>query len=131
MKKISIFLAAVILLSIITIMPAGAVSFTPNVEVASEAVYLINTDSNTVIYEKNADLKEYPASLTKIMTAILVLENIDDLEATQIEAAPRIFDEFVGVGASTADFKPYEVASAKDLMYGMLLQSACEAASIL
>lgn len=130
-KRISALIATVMIFSVISVIPVGAVSFTPNFEVVSEAVYLKNLDTGDVIYEKNSDKKEYPASLTKIMTAILVLENIDDLENTEIEAAPVIFDEFVGQNVSTADFRHYEIATASDLMYGMMLNSACEAASIL
>lgn len=131
MKKISLIAAFVLLISIFTAIPVNAISFTPNESVYSEAVLLKNLDTGTTIYEKNADQKVYPASLTKIMTAILVLENIPDLDNTMITAEPSLFDELYLIGASTADFRPYETASAKDLMYGMMLQSACEAASIL
>lgn len=132
MKKLLITIS--LLLTFTTFLPtltASALSFNPPEATYSEAALLINLDTETVIYEKNADKKEFPASLTKIMTAILVLENIPDLEGTMVEAAPYLFDELYLAGASTADFRPYEIASAKDLMYGMLLQSACEAASIL
>lgn len=44
-------------------------------EVQSPAAILINPDSGKVLYEKNAYEKMYPASTTKIMTAILVLES--------------------------------------------------------
>lgn len=131
MKKISLMLAAVMIMSLVSQLSVSALTFTPNTTIYSEAAYLINTDTGTLIYEKNSKEKMYPASLTKIMTAILVLENIDDLENTQIEAPSYIFDELYGLGASTADFRPYETATADELMYGLMLQSACEAGSIL
>lgn len=131
MKKLTLFWTFIILFSFIVNYNVNAVNFIPNVEIASDAVYLVNLDTDTVIYQKNAEKTEYPASLTKIMTSILVLENIKDLDNTMIEAPSYIFDELYLSGASTADFLPYEIASAKDLMYGMLLPSACEAASIL
>ena len=42
----------------------------------AEAALLISPDSGMVLYEKNADERRYPASTTKIMTALLVLENV-------------------------------------------------------
>lgn len=131
MKKFSAILSIFVLISFISSFKINAVSFTPNSEIYSEAVYLKNLDTGEVIYQKNADKKEYPASLTKIMTAILVLENVDDIDNTMVTAPPYVFDELYKTGASTADFRPNETASVKDLMYGMILQSACEAASIL
>lgn len=124
-------LLAALLFTLFPAMPVAAVNFIPNCDVYSEAVLLVNLDNNVVLYEQNADKPMFPASLTKIMTAILALENISDLDNTMIEANPALFDELYLSGASTANFLPYEVASAKDLMYGMVMQSACEAASIL
>lgn len=131
MKKLFAVLTAVITMSFSAILPAKAISFTPDSPIYSEGAYFVNLDTGIVIYEKNADKQLYPASLTKIMTAILVLENIPDIDNTVITAAPYLFDELYKTGASTADFRPYEEATAKDLLYGMILQSACEAASIL
>lgn len=131
MKKISLIVTFLVILSMFSEIAASALTFTPDITVYSEAAYLINMDTGTVIYEKNPDQKMYPASLTKIMTAILVIENVSDLENTQIEAPSYIFDELYGLGASTADFRPYETASAEELLYGLMLQSACEAGSIL
>lgn len=131
MRKISIVTIVALLITSFLSVKVNAITFPYDGELHSDAVYLVNLDTDTVIYEKNSDKMEYPASLTKIMTAILTLENIPDLKNTTIEAPSYIFDELYQVGASTADFRPYEIASAEDLMYGMMLQSACEAASIL
>lgn len=131
MKKISVITLIAVIISLFYNIRVNAVTFTPGDTIHSEAAYLINLDTDSVIYEKNSEKQEYPASLTKIMTAILVIENVPDLKNTMIDAPGYIFDELYMTGASTADFRPYETASAQDLMYGMLLQSACEAASIL
>ena len=48
----------------------------------AEYVYMINIDTKEVMYEKNAYAKMYPASMTKIMTAIVAIEAIDDLDET-------------------------------------------------
>lgn len=100
-------------------------------EVNSDAVYLVNTDTGTVVYEKNADKKIYPASLTKIMTAIIAIETIPDLEGTVITAPAYLYDEFYGMNVSNADIKQFEEVRMLDLLYAMMLQSACEASSII
>ena len=99
--------------------------------VNSESVYMVNTDSETVIYEKNANKKISPASLVKIMTAILTIENIEDLQNTKIESKGYIYDEFVNINISNADIKRGEIITVEDLLYALVLQSAGEAASIL
>ena len=48
-------------------------------EVDSDYVYMVNRNSNEVMYEKNAYEKMYPASMTKMMSAIVAIENMDDL----------------------------------------------------
>lgn len=110
---------------------AEAVTYKVPFDVASEAVYLVNTDTGAVIYEKNADKRLHPASLTKIMTAILAIEAVDDLSGTMVTAPGYIYDEFAGLGVSTADIWRGETISMEDLLYALLLPSACEAASII
>ena len=73
----------------------------------------------------------YPASLTKIMTAIIVLDNVKDLDNTTFEAPLVVFDELYGQGASAVGFSRGEIATVSDLMYSMLMYSACESAGIL
>lgn len=134
MRKCSFFLSAVFLFSILFTNYASltaSAAFQPDFNVESKAAYMVNLDTDVVVYEKNPNEKMYPASLTKIMTAIIALEKVSDIQNTMVTAEPTIFDELYGLGASTADFRPNEVASMNDLLYGMLLQSACEAASII
>ncbi len=99
-------------------------------EVNSEAVYLINYDSETILFEKNADKKMYPASLTKIMTAIIALENCENLE-TVVTAPSYIFDELFTLNVSNADIRHGEQIRMIDLLYALMLRSACEGASII
>ena len=106
-------------------------SFIPPFEVVSDSVYMVNTDTGTVLYEKNADKQTYPASLTKIMTAIIALEQVPDLEGTVVTAPAYIFDELYLSGASTADIRQFEEVRMIDLLYAMMLPSACEASSII
>ena len=54
----------------------------------AEAALLISPDSGMVLYEKNADERRYPASTTKIMTALLTLENVTE-DVYKRQAYPR------------------------------------------
>ncbi|MEG1777729.1 MAG: D-alanyl-D-alanine carboxypeptidase family protein, partial [Angelakisella sp.] len=80
---------------------------------------------------KNADEKIAPASLTKMMTAILVLENVKDLEGESAYLKMYLNDMIYGTGAQTGGFWPNDKASIKDILYDMLLQSAAECALML
>lgn len=78
----------------------------------------------------------YPASLTKIMTAILTLENCPDLSVLvpyKLSVQDEIYQQNVAAGGniSVAGFSAYEEISIKDLLYASLIQSGNEAAAIL
>lgn len=110
--------------------------YQPDFDPISQGVYMVNTDTGTVVYQKNADQQIVPASLVKIMTAIVALEsapeeNRDEFLNRQITAPSYIFDELYGLNASTADIRPNETLSMNDLLHAMLISSACEAASII
>lgn len=113
----------------------SAVTFTPDFEIYSEAVYLYNMDTGEAVFTINPDVKLTPASLTKIMTAVIVLEqfkdNIPALSSTYWSGGYECFDELYLTGASTADIRNGEKVSVKDLLYALMLRSACEAANIL
>jgi len=100
-------------------------------EINSGAAYLVNNESGMVIYEKNADMPLYPASLVKIMTALIAIENCSDLEGTVVTAPYWVFDELYGKNASNADIRPMEDVRMIDLLYALMLRSACEAAGII
>ena len=82
-------------------------------------------------YEKDADKKIYPASTTKIMTALLALENIPDLDAPQIELKLYIQNALSGTGASLAGILWGESFSPRELLYASMLPSGNEAAMML
>ncbi len=104
----------------------------PDFEIHSKAVYLVNTDTDADIkvFAQSENDRRSPASLTKIMTAIIVLENVSNLNAV-VTAPSYIYDEFYGIGVSNADIQRGEEITVKDLLYALMLRSACEAASIL
>lgn len=85
----------------------------------------MDADSGEVLAAKNADASIYPASMTKVMTALLVLEANPDLD-TPVTLPEDIFPELRAEGASMAGFLPGETATARDLLYGALLPSGAE-----
>ena len=50
-----------------------------NIEISAPSAILIESKTGRILYEKNSEEKRYPASTTKIMTALLTLENVEDL----------------------------------------------------
>ena len=91
MKRIiSIFLLLTVVLSLLSCFGTSAVSFDCDVKTYSESMYMVNLDSGMAVYEKDADSKRYPASLTKIMTYIIAAEYFDDYDNTRIEIKESI-----------------------------------------
>lgn len=84
-----------------------------------------------MVFEQNADEQRSVASLTKLMTALLLMENVSDLESTMIEANRDLYTGAIidpTVRASHADIRPGEHVSALNMLYAMMLPSANEAA---
>lgn len=93
-------------------------------EISAENVILYNLNDNTILYEKNSDEKVSIASITKIMTSIVALENIDDLN----DYVTITLKDFNGtVGYSKAGFNVGDKVTYEDLLYGILLPSGAEA----
>ena len=86
---------------------------------------LVDADSGEAVAEKEADVSIYPASMTKVMTALLALEANPDLEQP-VTLPEDIFPELQAEGASMAGFRPGETATVRDLLYGALLPSGAE-----
>lgn len=131
-KKVCLIFLIISIISVITI-PASA-AFRPDFIINSEGAYMINLDTGDVIIDKNSDAKMYPASTTKIMTAIVTIEYLVDHNidlTTAVKAPSVIYDEFYGDDVSNADIWAGENVRYIDLLYAMMLRSACEAASIL
>ena len=97
----------------------------------AQAVYLYQLDTGTLVYAKNENERRAPASLTKLMTMILMLESYQDqLDTISITAPGYIYDYLYGKNASTADIWKDETHTLRSLLYAMLLPSANEAAYI-
>lgn len=97
-----------------------------DLELYSESAILIDVATNTVIAEKNADNRIYPASMTKVMTALVASESIEDWDAT-FTMRQSIIDPYFLEGASMAGFVANEEVSMKDLLLGAVAPSGAEA----
>lgn len=86
---------------------------------------LADLDSGDVLAEHNGQDRIYPASLTKIMTALIAIENLPDLEET-VTLPTEMFRMLYIRHASLAGFEPEERVRIKDLLYGILLPSGAE-----
>lgn len=101
-------------------------------EAECKSALLIEMDTNTVLYAKEADETRFPASLTKIMCCLVAIEkcasrgkSLDDL-VTVPEAA---FDD-LDIDGSTAGIKAGDILSLRELLYCMMLESANESCNI-
>ena len=136
MKKypslLSLFLALILTAGLLT--PTALAEETDgefSVEAAS--VILVEGDTGEVLYEYNADEQRYPASLTKIMTGLLVVEAVERGQVSMESQVTLGNDIYTGIGmdGSTLDLKPEEILTVGDLLYAVLLPSANEACNAL
>ena len=93
-------------------------------DITSKEVVLYNLNDDNIIYELNKDERVPVASLTKIMTAVIAIENIDNLDDKVIITN----DVFVGLeGYSKAGFNVGDEVTYRDLLYGVILPSGADA----
>jgi len=131
MKKHLFALAAMIFLISLSAPCAAAAGFPlpEDVTITAEAAYIINLDTGLTVFEQNADDARSTASLTKMMTALLLMEYVDDLSGTRITAERSLYvPPITNSNASTADIWPGETHTALDMLYAMMLPSGNEAA---
>ena len=87
---------------------------------------LFELNTQTTLYERSANKKMYPASITKIMTAAIALElgNLDDKITVDEETPYEIYGSHIAL-------EPDEILTLKDLLYALILPSANDAASVI
>lgn len=86
---------------------------------------LIQAKGGKAIAESRSEEKMYPASLTKIMTAIVAIEELKSLDQ-QITLHANVFEGLYEQNAMQAGFQPEETVKAIDLLYGVMLPSGAE-----
>ena len=99
---------------------------TPNI--SSPAALLMDSATGKVLYEKNMNKKRYPASLTKVMTAIVVLENcnLEDIATVSYDAVMSLSSGYV-----TANLQIGEQLTIEQLLYVLMVGSSNDAAIVL
>jgi serine-type D-Ala-D-Ala carboxypeptidase (penicillin-binding protein 5/6) len=113
-----------------TPVPTSKIEPDPSVSIAfdklnSPNAILIHLKDHTILMQKNSEEKVYPASLTKMMTAIVAIENLPDLKG-KIKLTNSTFQGLYEADASMAGFQPDERVRAIDLLYGVMLPSGAE-----
>ena len=106
----------------------AAVWVAPEGDTVAEAAIVMDAKSGTVLWGKNISDTYYPASITKLMTGLLVLERCDPGEQVTVtaEAVTGLERGAVSIGLSEGD-----VLTVEELLYAMLLRSANDAANVL
>ncbi len=127
-KRIFRYIFFVIL--IFSLCSGSAYAFTPtNFEISAEGVYLVNLDTDRVIYAKNEEQRLYPASLTKMMTSLLLIENTSDLDNETVTVSANAINSLLGTGSSMGGLRSGEVVTVREMTYVLMMASANEAAN--
>lgn len=103
----------------------AAINWPAYPDIVAEAGVLIEVNSGSVIYDKNCHNKMYPASITKIMTTLLAIENGNLTDSVTYYP----YDVTLESGAASIGRKPGDTLSLKDTLYGVMLASANECAN--
>lgn len=120
MKKI--ISALMVSALIISLMPAPLAD---GHELSAHSAIVLCADTGDVLFEKNADERMLIASITKIMTAIVVIEN------SELDEEIVIKPEWSAIEGSSMYANPGESYTVRELLYGMMLNSGNDAAAAL
>ncbi len=93
------------------------------ITITANAAMLVSLDTGEVLFEKNADQKVYPASITKIMTTLLILESDKYNPDAKIAMTEEALDLISGTGSSVSLLKAGEEITQLDLVYMVLMAS--------
>ncbi|MBN8233807.1 D-alanyl-D-alanine carboxypeptidase [Halobacillus kuroshimensis] len=121
MKKLTIILTLILLAANFSITPVYGETKPDSPDILSESAIVMEANTGKVIYEKDADREMYPASLTKIATAIYALENGDPEDQVTVSEEAR------NTGGSSVFLMEGEQVSLKKLVQGLLINSGNDA----
>lgn len=107
---------------------ADTVTLTDAVD--ADYVLLMDVNENRVLAAKGADVRAYPASVTKVMTLLVAVENITDFTDT-FTMTYAITDPLYLANATVAGFSNNEAVTMEDLLYGTILPSGADACQAL
>ncbi|MCL2408041.1 MAG: D-alanyl-D-alanine carboxypeptidase [Oscillospiraceae bacterium] len=124
-KAISILLSIAALYVYVPVTASQAVPLTQVPGTSAAAVMLFDAIGGTVLYERNADDRRLIASTTKILTALVALEN------NGLDEEVHIMPEHTNVIGSSIYLRPGEIVTVRELLYGTMLASGNDAATAL
>lgn len=101
-----------------------------DVSINSGYAILLDLEDFTPLYEKNIDKKIYPASLTKVMSAVVALDHINDLSKT-VTVEEKDLEGLLEANASVAGLQAGDTLTYEDLLYALVLPSGADAANVL
>ena len=104
--------------------------FVKALDTRSNNIILYNLNNDEILYEKNSHEPIKIASLTKVMTGIVALEKIDDLDREVLITA-EMLDGLIESNASVVGLKVNDIVTYRDLLYALLLPSGGDAANAL
>ena len=118
----------IFLLFCLMIIGIQSLAFADELNLNSEAAILVEVSTGRILYEKNSTKQMYPASTTKVLTAILVIENceLDEIVTVRESSLSNIPSGYV-----TCNLQVGEQLSVKDLLYALMIPSANDAAYVL
>ena len=119
-----------ILLLSFMVFPTYAETPTLDITITSENAFVIDITNNQVLYDKGSNDQIYPASMTKMLTAIVAIESLSDLDEKILITEPMVYG-LVEAEASTAGYVIGDEASVIDLLYGVALPSGADACNAL
>jgi D-alanyl-D-alanine carboxypeptidase (penicillin-binding protein 5/6) len=105
--------------------PKPAAGDEDEMALAARGAILVEAFTGRALYEKNADTRFYPASTTKIMTGLLIIE------AGGLETPVEITEEDAKVGESSLSVRPGQTYTRRQMLYGLMLKSANDVAHAL
>lgn len=116
--------SAFLIISLILTTALNVSAYEPSgVEITAKSALLVSLDTDEVLFEKNADQKVYPASITKIMTTLLILESDKYDPDAKIAMTEEALDLISGTGSSVSLLKAGEEITQLDLVYMVLMSS--------
>ena len=128
-RLLSLILSVVLLAGLFPFRVQAAAPLWPeNISIQAEGGIVMDADTGTVIFGKNIHTAYYPASITKILTALIVIERCD-LDEMVTFSHNAVYN--VESGSSSAGLDEGDVLSVRDCLYALLLKSANEAANAL
>lgn len=133
-KKLILLLSCLIAFTMVFSFPARAAGedgFTIDFDTNCNAIFMKNLDTGTVVYTKNADERIEPASTTKILTYIVVAENVEDLDGTTVTLTQELKDSLEGTGSSIAFILVGETMSVYEALNCLMVPSGNDAAVVL